>query len=100
MALAVPLLSKCERPARKCECSLYHPASTSPGLGSWSECDPLAGSGCSGRTIEAQEIRATLRVCLAVDHQVPDTRPAAEFLGRIVEWPEAPKAMVDDGASG
>jgi pyruvate/2-oxoglutarate dehydrogenase complex dihydrolipoamide acyltransferase (E2) component len=60
---------------------------------------PLAGSGCTGRTSEALEIRATLRRCLAVDHQVPDSRPAAEFLMRIVEWPEAPKALADDGAS-
>lgn len=45
------------------------------------------------------EIRTTIRLCLSVDHRVLDGGPAAEFLGRIVELLEAPKALVDDGAS-
>jgi pyruvate dehydrogenase E2 component (dihydrolipoamide acetyltransferase) len=45
------------------------------------------------------EIRTTIRLCLSVDHRVMDGGPAAEFLGRIVELLEAPKALMDDGAS-
>jgi len=44
------------------------------------------------------EIRTTLRLCLSVDHRVMDGGPAAEFLGRVVELLEAPKALVDGGA--
>ncbi|MBI3850415.1 MAG: 2-oxo acid dehydrogenase subunit E2 [Verrucomicrobia bacterium] len=44
------------------------------------------------------EIRTTIWLCLSVDHRVLDGGPAAEFLGRIVELLEAPKALVDDGA--
>ena len=98
IALAVSLLSQCERPEGKYECSLYHPASTSPGRGPWSERDLPQGSGCNGRTIELLEIRTVLRLCRSVDHRVMDERPAAEFLGRIVESPKAPKALVDNRA--
>jgi pyruvate dehydrogenase E2 component (dihydrolipoamide acetyltransferase) len=41
------------------------------------------------------EVRTTLRLCLSVDHRVLDGGPAADFLGRIVELLENPKALVD-----
>ena len=44
-------------------------------------------------------VRTTLKLCLSVDHRVMDGGPASEFLGRIVELLEAPKALVDEGAS-
>jgi len=44
------------------------------------------------------EVRTTIWLCLSVDHRVMDGGPAAEFLGRIVELLEAPKALADDGA--
>jgi len=41
------------------------------------------------------QIRTTLRLCLSVDHRVLDGGPAAEFLGRIVELIENPRALVE-----
>jgi pyruvate dehydrogenase E2 component (dihydrolipoamide acetyltransferase) len=41
------------------------------------------------------EVRTTIRLCLSVDHRVLDGGPAAEFLGRIVELLENPKALLD-----
>lgn len=40
-------------------------------------------------------IRTTIRLCLSVDHRVLDGGPAAEFLGRIVELIENPRALVE-----
>jgi pyruvate dehydrogenase E2 component (dihydrolipoyllysine-residue acetyltransferase) len=45
-------------------------------------------------------VRTTLKLCLSVDHRVLDGWPAAEFLGRIVELLETPKALVDEGVRG
>jgi len=39
-------------------------------------------------------VRATIRLCLSVDHRVLDGRPAAEFLGRIIELLESPERLV------
>ncbi len=39
-------------------------------------------------------VRATLRVCLSVDHRVLDGGPAADFLGRITELLEDPSQLV------
>lgn len=41
------------------------------------------------------EARTTLRLCLSVDHRVLDGAPASDFLGRITELLENPKALVD-----
>lgn len=41
------------------------------------------------------QIRTTLRLCLSVDHRVLDGGPAADFLGRIVELIEDPRALVE-----
>ena len=41
------------------------------------------------------QIRTTLRLCLSVDHRVLDGGPAADFLGRIVELIENPRALVE-----
>lgn len=44
-------------------------------------------------------VRTTLQLCLSVDHRVLDGAPAAEFLGRIADLLEAPKALLDPSAS-
>jgi pyruvate dehydrogenase E2 component (dihydrolipoamide acetyltransferase) len=41
------------------------------------------------------EVRTTIRLCLSVDHRVLDGGLAADFLGRIVELLENPKALVE-----
>jgi pyruvate dehydrogenase E2 component (dihydrolipoamide acetyltransferase) len=40
-------------------------------------------------------VRTTLRLCLSVDHRVLDGGPAAEYLGRIVEFLETPQQLVE-----
>jgi pyruvate dehydrogenase E2 component (dihydrolipoamide acetyltransferase) len=39
-------------------------------------------------------VRATLRLCLSVDHRVMDGGPAAEFLGRIIQLLENPSTLI------
>jgi pyruvate dehydrogenase E2 component (dihydrolipoamide acetyltransferase) len=41
------------------------------------------------------ETRTTIRLCLSADHRVLDGGPAADFLGKIVELIETPKALVE-----
>jgi pyruvate dehydrogenase E2 component (dihydrolipoamide acetyltransferase) len=41
------------------------------------------------------QVRTTLRLCLSVDHRVLDGGPAAEFLGKIAELLENPKALIE-----
>jgi len=41
-------------------------------------------------------VRATLKLCLSVDHRVMDGGPAAEFLGRIVDLIQRPAALAGE----
>ena len=40
------------------------------------------------------EVRMTVRLCLSADHRVTDGGPAAEFLGRVVQYLESPAQLV------